>query len=235
MDFSDYVSDNDETFSKTLAANIQAFMQKAYSITEIMSTNSDIISMDGAKQKALLEQAAAKKDFFDLLYMMDTKGDQTARSKGSLGNRVSRWWFIQMMETKKPFVSKSYYSLSGNIAVNSIYFPVYNAYGQLLGIMGSDIKLDAIQEMVDKFSTESRYAYVLDGEGAVVAHPDKTQVTEIYNYKTLKKTVLVKDESGNVKKMTRAIRLQRNKTDIHSRYLSFPRICICIWKRLQKI
>ncbi len=199
-DFKGYISKNDETYGNSIASNIQTFMEKAYSVTETLSASDEIISMDGARQKNLLVNTAAKNPYFDLLYMQDTNGDQTARSKGDLGNRASRWWFIQMMDTKKPFVSKSYYSLSGNIAVNSIYFPVYDANQKLLGIMGADIRLDAIQQMVDKFSTEERYVYVLDGQGAVVAHPDINQVKEIYNYKSLKKTVLVKDSSGNVKK-----------------------------------
>ena len=44
------------------------------------------------------------------------------------------------------------------------------------------------------------YSFIIDSEGVVIAHPDKNQVSQLYNYKTLKKTILVKDSSGNIVK-----------------------------------
>ena len=40
------------------------------------------------------------------------------------------------------------------------------------------------------------YSFVIDGEGVVVAHPDSTQIEELYNYKLLNKTVSSKDNNG---------------------------------------
>lgn len=200
-DFEEHIKRNNEIFSRSLAANIASFMEKAYSITEDLSTNGDIVDFIPEKQKEVLVNTASRNPFFELLYIQGADGMQTARSSGENGDRSQRWWFVKAMHDKKPFISKSYYSLTGNNAVSSIYFPVYDAAGGVAGIMASDIKLDTIQEMVEKFNTgKGSYAYILDGEGAVVAHPDKTQVTEMYNYKHLNKTILVKDSGGNVKK-----------------------------------
>ncbi|MDD4601250.1 MAG: EAL domain-containing protein [Negativicutes bacterium] len=55
--------------------------------------------------------------------------------------------------------------------------------------------------MVERYNSgDGSYAYLLDGSGAVVAHPDRKQVTELYNYKTMKKKVLLRDASGRIVK-----------------------------------
>lgn len=199
-DFGRNIQENNKTFAGALAGNISQFVQNAYNITEDLALNTDVTSLDGARQKKLLEDTAKRFPFFDLLYIQKLDGNQTARSAGSLAFRGDRWWFKKFTADPKPFVSKSYYSVSGNVTVTSIYFGIYNN-GKMEGIMGADLKLDYLQKMVEEFSAnENTYAYVLDGEGVVIAHPDRNQVAEMHNYKTLKKTVLVKDKQGNVVK-----------------------------------
>ncbi len=58
-------------------------------------------------------------------------------------------------------------------------------------VLGADLSLAKLQEIVDAYNTADTYSVILDGEGVVVAHPDAQQVSEMYNYKTGVKTVLV--------------------------------------------
>src|SRR5690606_32309299 len=89
---------------------------------------------------------------------------------------------------------------NGSVPVTSIFLPIYKDSG-LVGIMGADIELDALQAMVEKFSTgKNSYAYMIDGEGIVIARPVRQQGSELYDYKTLTKTHLIKDENGNIQK-----------------------------------
>lgn len=71
--------------------------------------------------------------------------------------------------------------------------------------MAADLKLEELQNIVQKYSTKNSYAFVIDGEGAVIAHPDKNQILEIYNYKNMTKTVKIKDLSGNVVKDAKSV------------------------------
>ncbi|MGE5633452.1 MAG: methyl-accepting chemotaxis protein [Caulobacteraceae bacterium] len=200
-DYQKNMEENSKALASSIADYVKLFVEKAYSITEEIANNSDVVSFQGDKQAPVLVNSNAKNTYFDLLYIQGIDGMQTARSKGELGDRSNRWWFKQIMGDKQPFVSKSYYSLTGNAAVTSIFIPIYDNASNMLGIMGSDLKLDALQKIVEKFSTDKGfYAYIIDGEGVVIAHPDSKQVTELYNYKTLKRTVLVKDSSGNIVK-----------------------------------
>lgn len=200
-DYQTSAGENSKVVAGSIADYVKLFIEKAYSVTEEIANNSDIVSFQGERQAQVLLNSSTKNTYFDLLYIQGMDGMQTAKSKGELGNRSNRWWFTKMMEEKQSFVSKSYYSLTGNVAVTSIFLPIYDNDSNMLGIMGADIKLDALQSLVEKFSNgKGFYVYIIDGEGVVIAHPDNKQVTELYNYKTLKKTVLVKDNSGNIVK-----------------------------------
>ena len=195
------IESNHSTLANTLSNGVSSFITTAYSVTEEIVHNSDIVSFEPERQVQVLTGSAARNPYVDLFFIQGTDGMQTARSKGKLGDRSQRWWFKQIMEDKKPFVSKSYFSLSGGIPVTSIFIPIYDQSNNLKGIMGTDIKLDTLQEMVEKITKKDGiYAYVIDSEGVVIAHPDKLQVEEQYNYLSLKKTVQVKDSNGNVMK-----------------------------------
>ena len=111
------------------------YVQQGYCVMESLACGTDIRSLNPTLQKQILIQTIENNPAFILLYQQDTNGDQTARTSGELGNRADRWWFIQEMQTKKPFVSKSYYTLSTNEAVTSIVFPVFNDNQQLTGIL----------------------------------------------------------------------------------------------------
>lgn len=191
---------NNTMLASAISEQVASFMEKAYTITALIAQNKDVREFDVQRQDTMVKAVAEDNTFFDLLYIQGKDGMQTARSQGTLGDRSGRWWFKQMIETEQPFVSKSYFSLSGNVPVTSIILPIYGSSQNLNGVMGADIKLDSLQTIVEKFSTGTRYAYVIDGEGVVIAHPDKVQVFELYNYLKQTKTVLKLDASGNVEK-----------------------------------
>jgi methyl-accepting chemotaxis protein len=184
--------------AKSVSTSVTSFIDKAYTLSEEMANGKTVVDFVANDQKELLESSAKRNTYFDLLYIQKTDGNQTARSTGSLGNRASRWWFTQMMSEKKSFVSNSYYSVSTNTPVTSIFFPINDKSNNMLGIFGADLKLDELQRIVDSYSTTGSYAFIIDSEGVVIAHPDKTQVSELYNYKALNKTVLIKDSTGKV-------------------------------------
>jgi len=198
--FQQSLEEHNKVLALAMADNVQAFIENAYSITEAIADLKDVKDFWIDEQKNILVNTAKRHEYFDLLYIQGTDGMQTARSTGELGDRSGRWWFKQIMNDREPFVSASYYSVSVNVPVTSVFIPIYKN-SELVGIMGSDIKLDALQTMVEEFSQgQNSYTYIIDGEGNVIAHPDEQQVLEQYNYKNLKKTILVKDDNGNVKK-----------------------------------
>ena len=187
------------SFSNAIASNVELFMQQSWILAQQLANSPSVYEFDSKIQTKLSAETKERNSFIDLIFIQDRKGMQTARSNGNIGDRSSRWWFKKIIIDQKPFISKSYYSLSGNIAVTSVFVPITSKTDDITGILGIDIKLNALQEIVEKFSSESLYAYIIDGQGTVVAHPDKSQVSELVNYKSNEKTILVKNSQGVVK------------------------------------
>lgn len=183
--------------SLLVASDISTFMDGAYGITEELSVNPSILTMETDVQTPILADCVKRNPYLELLYIQGTDGMQTGRSSGDLADRSTRWWFIQTMEEKKAFVSKSYYSVNTGMPCASIFYPMYRD-GELVGIFAVDLKLDYLQNLIDNFSDmeNGEYSFVIDGEGVVVAHPDSTQIEELYNYSLLTRTVSKKDDNG---------------------------------------
>mgnify|MGYP000858281132 FL=1 len=189
---------NNNMLANSIADQVAAFIQEGYALTEQIAIDDEVRSFNPEQQKKVLMNYYDRHTYFDLLYVQGVDGMQTARTTGELGDRSNRWWFIKAMEELNSFVSKSYYTLATNTPVTTIAFPMYDGSNNVIGVMAADIKLTELQNRVQKYSEGSRYAFVIDGEGVVVAHPDTIQVSELYNYRTMKKTVLKMDASGAV-------------------------------------
>ncbi len=190
-----------EDKSMLVAGEISAFMDGAFSMTEEMSKNPSILTMDTNIQTPILKNCVERNKYLELLYIQDTTGMQTGRSSGALADRSTRWWFTQTMNDKKSFISKSYYSVNTGMPCASIFFPMY-ASNDICGVFAVDIKLDYLQSIIEQFSDtdNGEYSFIIDGEGVVVAHPDSKQIEELYNYAALTKTVSRKDSNGNILK-----------------------------------
>lgn len=192
------IYEKNQDISNLLANQISSFMDGAYSVNQVLSENPSILTMDTNVQTPILEQCVANNSYLDLIYIQNTDGMQTGRSSGELADRSTRWWFTQTMSDKVSFISQSYYSVATGATCTSIFFPMY-LNGEMIGVYAADLKLDFLQNLIGDYSNEGegKISFVIDGEGAVVAHPDITQIEELYNYRDLTKTVSVKDEAGN--------------------------------------
>lgn len=198
-DSKEKITKNNAEATKLIASDISVFMSEAYAVSEELAVNPSILTMDTKIQTPILENCVERNTYFELLYIQDEDGMQTGRSSGELADRSTRWWFKQTMEEKQPFISKSYYSVNTNMPCASVFIPMLNN-DKIIGIMASDIKLDSLVELINDVSDKGRTSFIIDGEGTVVAHPNDKYIEELYNYKTLKKTVSQRDENGNVLK-----------------------------------
>lgn len=193
------IAKNNAEATNLIASDISVFLSEAYAVSEELAVNPSILTMDTKIQTPILEDCVERNDYFELLYIQGSDGMQTGRSSGELADRSTRWWFEQTMEEKQPFISKSYYSVNTNMPCASIFIPMVRN-NDIIGIMASDIKLDYLVNLVKDVSDNGRTTFIIDGEGTVVAHPNGKYVEELYNYKTLKKTVSQRDSEGNVVK-----------------------------------
>lgn len=196
--YSKIIYGQNRNISKSISEQVKNFMDTAYNMSEELAVNKNVLTMDTKEQTPILESCVSRNDYFELLYIQGMNGMQTGRSTGELADRSTRWWFMEMMERKEPFISKSYYSVNTNMPCTSIFLPMEKD-GEMIGVFASDIKLNSLQSLIGEYTNEEngQYSFIIDGEGVVVAHPDNTYLEELYNYKALTKTVSKKDGNGN--------------------------------------
>jgi methyl-accepting chemotaxis protein len=185
--------------SKYVGDIISNFMDGAYSLLQGTAQMPSMLTMDTAVQNPELARIVKDNPYASLYYIQGADGIQTGRSDDkAMGDRSTRPWFIKFMGNYEPYVMGSYFSVNDNAACTSIYYPMYKE-NELIGVIGVDIKLDILQDIVVKNSQteEDYYSFVIDGNGAVVAHPDTTFLTTVTNFKTLTRNVPKLDASGN--------------------------------------
>ncbi|MDR2192996.1 MAG: methyl-accepting chemotaxis protein, partial [Treponema sp.] len=193
--YEDQLFAENDRFSAMIAGELYSFINRAYHVVEELSFNNEVISMETAPQTAALASCIERNPYFELLYAQGMDGMQTGRSSGSLGDRKNRWWFTQMEQLRKPFVSESYYSVSTDAPCASIFYPI-TGNQEMIGIMGGDIKLSALQDFIVGSSEKGSWAFILDGKGVVVAHPEASYLEELYSYRKMTKTVMLADAQG---------------------------------------
>lgn len=201
-----YKSEVDErnlNTSQYVAETVGKFLDGAYNVSEELSKNPVLLSGDEGAIRSSLEDCVKRNDYIELLYTVSLEGMQTARSSGKNGDRKNRWWFKLMMELKEAYISKSYYSVTTGHPCASIYIPIYRS-GQsgMDSFLGVDLELSYLQKLIDAYRSKSsdRYSFIIDGEGCVVAHPEKRYIEELYNFKDMTREVAETDASGEAMK-----------------------------------
>lgn len=196
--FEDHIRRDNLVFAEALSKNVYAFVHNAYNIASGLARDNDVREMIPEKQRELFADNAARFPFFNNLYSTSVAdGMQIARAYGPNASRRNRYWFMQMKERPSPWIYTNY-TRSGDIAVAGIFTPIFDKNGDYAAIMGADLKLGYIQEFVERFTERpGSFAYVLDETGVVLAHHDKIQFQQRYNYITRTKAVVVKDAQGN--------------------------------------
>ena len=206
-----------------LSDRVSAFLSEAYAVSDEIVNSAEPQSMEPDRQKALLEGAVGRNDYFELLYVVDEAGMQTARSSGELADRSDRFWFKQIQEEKQPFLSQSYISKSTDLPVTSLIFPLLDG-NKFSGAFGADIKLESLAALVEEYSDTSRnkIVFLMDSDGTVVAHPDPQYIQEMYNFRTYTKTVpgseegqpLAENYSASYKKMIEKVMSGQSGNDV---------------------
>ncbi|MCL2663691.1 MAG: ATP-binding protein [Oscillospiraceae bacterium] len=188
--YDEQVRHGTQRITSSISHTIHTFINGAYSMVNEIADNPAVLSFNPVVQTQILENVVMRNPYIDLIYITDSNGKQTARSSGELGDSSERWWFQDMMELQQPLVTQSHYSLATGMPCTTILFPMFN-YGLIIGVVVVDINLEYLQSLIEQFTDieSGQYAFILDGEGVVIAHHDNYILTTLTNYKTNTRTV----------------------------------------------
>lgn len=109
------------------------------------------------------------------MYVTDDSGMQIYKTSGELGDRSTRGYFQKAM-TGEANYSNVIISGSTNKPIIVYAVPIYNGE-TIVGTLGASIELSFISDLMASIDVgEDGYGFIVDAEGVVVAHPDKSLV-----------------------------------------------------------
>ena len=133
-------------------------------------------TLDAAAIKMALIEMQKQNPAFELVIANNISAMQIARTSGDLRDQAGKANIISALEGKS-FFSDVYISASTKAPCVTIYTPIKNKAGEVIGLMSADISLNSIQEIANSAKIgNTGYVDIVDKQGVLIAHPDKERV-----------------------------------------------------------
>lgn len=173
-----------QSMANLVGDEIDLLLEESRKETEILAATPTAKSMDATAVKELILGAQKNNPSFELIVVMDTKGNQIARTSGTLTNRADRNYFQEAMK-EHTFFTDVYISAFTKAPCVTVAVPVKNTMGQVVGVVATDVSLKVVWDIIDAVQVgEKGYIDVVDNKGTIVAHPDKERVLQKESFTT---------------------------------------------------
>lgn len=171
--------------AENVARSISYHLEGTKSQIQLFANFLDLETMDDRALQRLLFQFLDQSLQFNVIAVVDGEGRE--RSK------VSRYYTFRPHEMDRVFDHPSFHVASagktwvGPVEISRfnsfpevhISAPLYNAYHQIRGVLNVGLNVSGMWELISKHRIgEDRCAYVLDGEGKLIAYQDGASVLE---------------------------------------------------------
>lgn len=136
---------------------------------------------DGKKEAYIsyLNAELQRNKSYEMFFVADKKGDAPTTS-GVVANISDRDYFKRVMATGQLVVSDPVVSKASGKLIVSVAAPI-NRKGVVDGVMGGTVLVDELSRRVSEIkSGATGYAYLVQGDGLFIAHPNKDMVMK-YN------------------------------------------------------
>ena len=173
---------NLEQLSTATANRVDQMINDMRFLTRFLSTEKDIISLirdDGASAAASvqgkLQRLLTADNKLELLLIMDNKGNVlSAPAEKFMGRNYAYREYFQEAVQGRVYVSDI---VIGDVTSQpGLFFssPVVGESGQINGVVVVKIRGAAISRIIDEVNVGQRTAYLIDSDGVVIHHPDKS-------------------------------------------------------------
>ncbi len=164
--------------SEDISSEISAKAQTVNNIVLFIETNEDDEKILGFI-KALLDE---DKDLFSIYY--GTRENKMINASGWIPpedfDLRTRPWYLSATERKDLVFTDLFLNASEDRIIMTIAKPVYNAKGESQGVVGADLSMDMIIEMVLEQADKSNFKILVDSEQEVIASSNKIENDLIY-------------------------------------------------------
>jgi GAF domain-containing protein/HAMP domain-containing protein len=162
-----------EQHTGLIQTSIDGYIHDYLAALQNLARQPDILSMDPARQTPVLQALAATYPSIYLAATTDLSGMNLARSDDEpLLDYSDRLWFQHLLEGADSSLQTLVDPTTGQPALLAAV-PIIARDGQLLGVcMSATLLTDLSQQVLTPHIGETDYAYVVDDQGRLVAHPD---------------------------------------------------------------
>ena len=173
-----------QSTAKLVGDEIDLLLEESRKETEILASTPTAKAMNPTAVKELILAIQKSNPSFELIVIMDSKGNQIARTSGTLTNRADRNYFKEAMKDHI-FFTDVYISAFTNAPCLTVAAPIKNTMGQVVGVVATDVSLKTVWDIIDAVKVgQTGYIDVVDNKGTIVAHPDKERVMKKESFTT---------------------------------------------------
>jgi diguanylate cyclase (GGDEF)-like protein/PAS domain S-box-containing protein len=147
-------------------------------ISQVISDAADYVSTDKWTEDELRQYfkiLTKNNPTFSLIYFGKPDNtlimDEEVILPGNFDVR-NRPWYIKSLKENKLVFSEVFVNAVKDELIVTIAKPLYNSKGDLLGVIGGDVSINNIIDIVkDKKIDDKGYSFLIDGKGNILAHP----------------------------------------------------------------
>ena len=172
------ISDAEEDLvhrSDAYAKQIGLWIDMREAEVAILATNQSVVNGDQGGALSYLNQEVKRNPNYLRFWLVDTKG-QAIHTTGDRTNIADRAYFKEVMSTGKVITTDPVVSKVDGKMVVSVVSPIKKD-NQIVGVLGGTVTVDTLISQINEIKiAQSGYAYMLQGDGLTIVHPDKSLV-----------------------------------------------------------
>ncbi len=184
---------NARMYASMLSEEIEERLEKYKTVVEMAAARQEVVSLDYTQAEPYLQDLIAikSKEEWSHFIITNANGTEQAHSEGEMGHGISLRFdeaYQKPWETESTVVCEPVISKSTGRAVIGIATPIYTNHKKS-GIFIGYIWLESIGDYLNDYQyTDHSYAFMMNADGTISAHPDSTLVLNSKWDKNLEQT-----------------------------------------------
>lgn len=185
----------------SIKITIQNELDQSELSLKILSLNQNFIKKEFEEIDFIAKNIVNDTELIDQIYYMNEIGEQIYKTSHieTLGDRSYRDYFKEAIKGKT-YLSNGLVSNSTERAITVLAVPVYDK-GNIIGVLGATLNLSSIYEYIGNIRLgKDGYAFLVDREGTLIAHPDINKVENFENVSYLEPVKNMIDKKDGIGK-----------------------------------
>ena len=172
----------DLSLARAIAQETNSIMDNALQAVRQLATYPEVIAADDGGMELFFHLLSNVRSDVNLIYRLDENGVMVYHYPLGPSSTVGwdfsyREYFQQAKTTNSPLVSLGRKSPTTQQLVTTAVMPIWREDGQFLGVVATNIKLQALSHTLASITAEHRaeddfQIAIVDASGQVIAHPD---------------------------------------------------------------